>query len=221
MRFVRFVMRFVLSLAVFSCAANDAQLEAKVAPELHSSAHATVSILGVMKGGRMSADVWPDFAPSFFGGACPIAFDDKLDPAIASAVDQHVRANGMTESLFGAFGAATDADLVLLLEVSGQLPKVKSSSPVTFRGGTKRGALPNPTADDDEDENHDALEMSAAIYSVRLGRSVGSVSMRYTGKSASEALDRFSKKLSATLEGTRCTAWKGTWPAPEAIKALK
>ena len=208
MRFVRFVMRFVLPLAI-SCAGSDAQLEAKVAPELRSSPHATVSILGVMKGGRMSADVWPDFAPSFFGGACPIAFDDKLDGSIASAVDQHVRANGVTESLFAAFGAATDADLVLLLEVSGQLPKAKSSSPVTFRGGTRRGALPSPT-DDEEEESHDALEMSAAIYSVRLGRSVGTVSMRYTGKSARDALDRFSKKLTTSLDGTRYTGWKGS-----------
>jgi hypothetical protein len=223
---VRFAMRFVLFAisGVLSCAGSNTQLDAKFAPEMQSSPHATIAVLGVMKAGRMSADAWIDLSPAIapaFGGSCPVAFDDKLDGAVASAVDRQARENGVTESLFGAFVGATDADLVMLVEVSGQLPATKASHPISFRGGAPRGAMPSPT-DDDDDESHDALEMSASVYSARLHRSVGTVSMRYTGKSAREALDRFAQKLGASLQGTRCTGWKqGAWPDPDAIKALK
>lgn len=231
----------VAFVAAISCAGEDAELTARFAPEMQHAPRATIAVLGVLKGGRMSADAWTDLSPAISaalgGSACAAAFDDKLDARLASAVDHHARENGVTNELFRAFAGATTADLILLVETSGQLPASSAPgnappaplggglAPTAGRGmgggmpsGGARHAMGPPPEDDG---TRDALEMSASIYSARLGRSVGTVTMRYTGKSAEDAVHRFARKLGTALEGTRCAPWKSdAWPEADAVRTL-
>jgi hypothetical protein len=238
-------MRVWLAFVVaVSCAGEDAQLTARFAPEMKQTPRATIAVLGVLKRGRMSADAWTDLSPaisSAFGSSvCAAAFDSNLDGRLASAVDKHARDNGVTDALFGAFAGATTADLILLVETSGQLPAASprdggASDPARggpMRGGSRQmgggmgaigtgGALHPMGPPSEDDGTRDALEMSASIYSIRLGRSVGSIGMRYTGKSADDAVRRFAQKLGESLEGTRCAGWKSdAWPDADAVRTL-
>ncbi len=234
------------SVVAISCAAEDAELTARFAPEMQQAPRATIAVLGVLKSGRMSADAWTELSPAISSAlgasTCVAAFDDKLDPRLASAVDHHARENGVTDAMFGAFASATTADLILLVETSGQLPAASSpdgGAPDPARGpggmgmggGSGRGmgggmasggsrlhAMGPPPEDDG---TRDALEMSASIYSIRLHRSVGTVAMHYTGKSAADAVHRFAQKLGASLEGTRCAGWKSDgWPDADTVRTL-
>jgi hypothetical protein len=227
---------FGLALAASSCAgSSDVALDARFAPELGAAPHATVSVLGVLKSGRLSADAWIDLAPSISAplgsAACPAAFDAALvekDPTLAKAVDRHARENGVTDALLTAFARGAEGDLILVIETSGQLPTPASKHEETRRampaaptmgmgsgGGGRRGGggrgAPSPMPPTEEEESKkDALEMSASVFSVKLGRSVGAVTLRYTGDSAADALRRFSEKLGTSLHGARCVGWKTT-----------
>lgn len=242
--------RWIIAVAI-SCGASDTQMTAQFAPEMQTAPRATVSVLGVLKRGRMTSDAWLDLSPEISaalgGSSCAAAFDDKLDSSVASAFDKTARENGVTEALFDAFGPATDADLVVLIETSGQLPistskdggppeavTRSSSSGTGMRGGSGRGMgggmgstggmnlHQNGPPPSEDNGTADALEMSASIYSVRLKRSVGSVAMKYTGASAKDALHKFSQKLAESLQGTHCIGWKSdAWPSPESIRALR
>jgi len=203
-------------------------------------------VLGVLKSGRMSADAWIDLSPEIstaLGGTnCAAAFDDKLDSSLASAFDKNARENGVTDELFGVFAASTDADLVVLIETSGQLPvsavKDGGAQPMAptgtgMRGGSGRGMgggmgptggmrMHNMGPPPEDDGTKDALEMSASVYSTKLHRAVGNVGMRYTGSSAKDALHRFAQKLAESLAGTHCIGWKpDAWPAADAVRGLK
>ena len=53
----------------------------------------------------------------------------------------------------------------------------------------------------------DALDLSASLYSVREGKSVGLVSLEYQGQNADEAIGQLAAKLAQSLHGATCVGW--------------
>jgi hypothetical protein len=69
---------------------------------------------------------------------------------------------------------------------------------------------------------NDALDLSALIFSVSSGRSVGRIALEYTGTSVDEAISKFAAKIHESLPAASCTGW--TWEGkvdPERIKAIE
>jgi hypothetical protein len=205
--------RWLFVVALASCGSSDVDFVTKVAKDFRRDG-ATVSVFGVYKDGRMSADAWKDLAPalSLASNACEPAFGDELvatDRVLADAIDDEARSDGVTEELLDAFATAASGDVILLVTVAGQPPKDTTkhvAAPARPMGGRRRGMGPAPVRI--RTTNHDALEMSASLYSIRAKKTVAVVAMTYTGKNADEGLAAFAEKLRAELPALRCAAWK-------------
>jgi len=52
-----------------------------------------------------------------------------------------------------------------------------------------------------------SFEMSASLFSVRDHRSVGLVSMQYSGPSVDDAVSKLAAKLGVELPGSTCSGW--------------
>lgn len=89
------------ALACTSC--GDDAFTVRFAPE-YPRGQASVSVLGVFKDGRMSAEAWEQLGPTLaasFGSCTPLYGTQFLanDGEIASGIDDYVRANGVTDEL--------------------------------------------------------------------------------------------------------------------------
>lgn len=235
-----------LILAVAGCG-SDAKFATNYDPAFRRATNA-VSVLGVYKDGRMSSEAWNDLGPRFasaFGGeACDVFYSDALlakDPALAAAVDDEARANGVTDSLAGALAPASGAETIAFVTVlghAGHEPKgdkvmsesTAAPSPVggggggRSGGGGRRGGGGAPSGGGGPstgDAPHDVLEVAMALYSVREHRTVGIVAMKYDGESNSEGYAAFVAKVRAELPGAKCVPWKcDVRIDPDSMKAL-
>jgi hypothetical protein len=212
------------------CGFNDATYATSYAPGLRREGQ-TVSVFGVYKDGRMSAEEWSELGPRFstaLGGAlCESLHGDVLlanDRAAADAVDDNARADGVTDPLLDLFAPAAPADAILVFTVAGRLPTTRPptivdqpglSSPRNPRGmgargaGTAGGGISRVESGGRTTSSGslDALDMSARLYSVREHHTVAVVALTYTGKSLDEAIAGFIVKLRAELPGMTCKAW--------------
>jgi len=193
----------------------------------------TVSVFGVYKDGRMNAEAWSYAAPLFStalgGGPCESLYGDVLlpnDRSVAEAVDDDARADGVTDALLDLLAPAATGEAVLVVTIAGRLPTTRApnmSSPASASapspnprglgqrgaGGVSGGGL-SPVASGGPRVSYgsqDALEVSAALFSVREHRTVARVVMTYTGKNADEAMASFIVKLRAELPGMKCQPW--------------
>jgi hypothetical protein len=210
------------------CASED-QFAVHLAPGF--AAGAPVSVFGVFRDGRMTTKGWEDIAPKLdvLGlEPCGAVYDLDLvsnDGALASAVDDYARNYGVTDALLGAFGPAAQADLVLVVVISGALPKHSPSegrvpppsAGMTRAPRTSLSARAAPRVDPG------ALEISASLFSVRKRETVGVVSMRYTGRSEDEAVTNLDAKLKAVFPGLSCAGWDlASHPVDaEAVRAMR
>jgi hypothetical protein len=74
-----------------------------------------------------------------------------------------------------------------------------------MRGGM--GARPQHSQTHTVRRDPSAFEVSASLYSPKLGRSVALVGMRYTGPSEDEALKMFVEKFGAFLPNASCVGF--------------
>ena len=212
------------------CAA-DAQFATKYAPTFRHDGK-TVSVFGLYKDGRMNAEAWTDFAPRFseaLGGAqCESLHGDVLlpnDRPVAEAVDDDTRADGVTDGLLDLFAPAAPGEAILVVTIAGRLPTANAANAnasaqtgqprANPRGPGARGAgaAGGGLSPVESGGPHmyalaqDALEISAALFSVREHHTVAVVAMTYTGKSLDAAMAAFIAKLRAELPGMRCQPW--------------
>ena len=225
-----FSATLLLSLATAACGSNEVNFTTRFASGFSPTRH-VVSIFGVYKDGQMNAEAWGSFAPkvsSALGAAkCEAGYVDastaNANPALWTAVDEYTRSNGPTDDLLGEVAPAAQGDLVLVLTVAGRVPEKdkvqlqpESSSPGMTGGGRGgmggMGGTHNPGAGSMRSPStpagsKDALDLAALLYSVSEKRSVGQISLEYTGHSLDDAWAKFAERLRESLPGASCAGW--------------
>jgi hypothetical protein len=216
----------LLAAAAGSCGDLHASFATRVASDFPPAGH-TVSVFGLFKDGRMSADTWEDLgadlSAAFASGACEAEYRDQLlssNASLSSAIDDYVRANGIGDELLDAVAPAATGDVIVVFTISGKLtpntidggtsamppqtPTTTMRGTTGFRGG--HGPMPGGRMRSFGGSS-EALDVSASLYSVAQHRSVALVSMQYVGDNLTDALRQLSEKLRATLPGSKCGAW--------------
>jgi len=222
-----FVTFGVLAIVLaFACDEGDAHFSTKVASDF-TPARRTVSVLGVFKDGRMSADGWsalaPRLAPALGAQRCEVGYDELAAAGgpLADAIDDFARANGPSDELLGELSPAAKGELVLVLTYAGKLPDrsmadagaagSRSTAPAfgaSARGGMRGGGMGGRAPLNSEAHvDSNVLDLSASLYSVDKARAVALVTMQYSGTSLDDAMSRFAAKLSESLGGSRCVGW--------------
>jgi hypothetical protein len=217
-----------LIIALAACAEDDMQYTVNYAPEF-ARGRMTVSVFGAFKDGRMSPESWDDLSAkisaSLGSQACPVAYSRDFatsNQALASAVDDYARANGITDDLLDQFGPAATGDTIMVLTVAGHPPQRLTDAGAEPQGAARpsrrggggrygRGQMSAPSSRPTPTD-HNVFELSASFFSVRSHHSVALASMAYTGPSAEVALQKFADKLRAAVPGATCAGWH--WDAP-------
>lgn len=218
--------RLAAALWICACGSGDARFDVKYAADL-SHAPVSVSVLGAYENGRMNEAAGSSFAhhvSRFFGPeGCNAGFDEQLRKVNAegfSALEAQAEAGGANDELLRMIAPAAHGDFILVLEMFGSLtmssenprtpyrdsspmalarsPWAASPSPGVVAVPTRRRVAPEPAPD---------LEVSASMFSVRLQRTVTSVTMRYTGSSLDHALQRLAENLATMFPNASCRPW--------------
>jgi hypothetical protein len=210
---------------VVACESSDARVATNFASGF-TPEHHTVSVLGVYKDGQMSIDSWNTssarLSPSLGAAACVAGYSDDLRAAnadLSSAVEDYARSNGPTDDMLTQLAPAAKGDLVVVFTLAGKLPGPKSKDPGSGNsaptgavggGGHAHAGLhrSSPVAAAAAAEN--TLEIGATIFSVAQGRSVGQISMQYSGTSIDDAMTKFSARLAQELPQAQCSGWDWT-----------
>ncbi len=224
---------FALGLASSACGDEDINFAVKYAPGYSNSGNA-ISIFGVFKDGRMSPEAWDDLGPRFSAAfhdtSCDIAISSDLrrsNLALFTAVDDAGRQTGITDVLLDRFGPAAVGTSVLVITISGRVPKAKDATHSATRSQMMRGgsggrgrrspAPHNPGRKSDSE----VFEISGSLFSIAQHRSVAQVAMLYKGTSEEEALTKFVAKLGASFPGASCRGWKpDALPTDDTIRRL-
>ncbi len=187
--------------------------------------------------GQLSTESWsslaPRISPALGAARCDAAYVAPIAPdhaALWSAVEDYARSNGPTDELLAQLAPAANGDLILVVTVAGKVPehhKAQASGdsppPPTptmggrggmggGRGGGMGGGGGRPGRESfGSGASADALDLSASLYSVAEGRSVGLIGLEYSGATADDAFALFAAKVAQVLHGTRCVGWN--WDA--------
>jgi hypothetical protein len=221
---VRPVAALLFSMSV-ACAEGDPPFRAKYASDF-TPGPANVSVFGVFRAGRLNLETWsvvgPVFSRAFGHDLCESAHAGQLmgsNPELASAVDAYTRENGVTEELLAEFAPASQGDLILVVTIAGgprrlsNPPQGSSTSgrrPARTVGGKIRGmgGRPLPRLKDPNRPGAPApLVVSAALYSVRLGHSVGAFNLTSSEPDVDWVLESFAHQLGAAIPGSTCSGW--------------
>ena len=214
---------------VGACAADEAQFNVQVAPG-YTQERTTVSVFGIYKDGRLSAEAWDSIGPAVSASlgkpSCETAYSGALllkSPRLAAAIDDYVRASGVTDDLLTQVAPAALGDTVMVVSLAGHVPerlggvprrvRVPSSPNGEFGG---HGAPPPSYSYRPNLTDGNVLEVSATVFSVRLHHSVARLHMSYSGKSVEGALQRFTERLRAALPGASCAGWDWSGPIDDA-----
>jgi hypothetical protein len=204
-------LRSLLAFAILvvACSPNDVVLHSRFAPGFDGSRR-TISVLGVYKDGRLSADSWGNVAASiarWLGGRrCVAGYSESFvagNPELSLAIDDYAREHGPTEELLGRIAPAATGDLVLVVTIAGHPPATARSSLAdeAAQRSAARGARQRRASDANR------LDLSALLFSASDARVVGVVELDYGGASWDDALQRFADRLGATLPGATCAGW--------------
>ena len=233
MRFSPSTCALPLALVLASACSDDAQFTTRFASDFAPAQH-TVSVLGVFKDGQMSAEAWESVGPKLsapFGATCDTAYTSLAasNPALSSAIDEYVRANGPGDELLEQLAPAATGDVILVFTIAGHVTGKPSSTPDTSTvsgsgasggqmmgggaSGKYRGAQPGGAGGANGGRGMArpnavaAFEVSASLYSVSQKRAVGFVTMQYDGPTQDDALQRMARKLGVSLPSARCAGW--------------
>jgi hypothetical protein len=224
-----------------SCSDPHTHFTTRVASDFPPAGH-TVSVFGIFKEGRMSADMWDelgtDLSAAFATGACQAEYRDDIvtsNAPLSSAIDDYVRANGIGDELLDAVAPAATGDMIVVFTIAGKVGTgaidagagaMPPAPPTTMMRGTTgyRGAH-GPMVSGGPMRffggNADGLEVSASLFSVAQHRSVALVAMHYYGDSLQDALGQLAARLRATVPGSTCGAWNaGVHVDDQKIRAL-
>ena len=210
-----------LALALAGC--GDEAFTVHRTPEFPRSG-ASVSVLGVYRDGRMSPESWDllrhRLTPIVGPGGCEPGYPEAVassSPALAQAVDDYTRANGVTEDVMAELAPMARGDLILLVMMTGRphgpadkAPSTTPTQPAAVRPGGRRGYQGTSAPSHVPGGEPDAFEVMASIFSVRSHHTVGALNMRYSGASLDEALDAFSARLAQELPSASCAGWNPT-----------
>jgi hypothetical protein len=218
-------MNYVLGLlvGVAACAGSDAEFHVSTPS---TARDLTVSVLGVFRDGKMMPEAW-DLGAALVapigGASCPILYSNDLvtaHPDLATAIDNHARANGVTEPLLASLAPATTSDAIVLIEISGHPPKVLRSE-TTLRPVTGQMTKPASPYQTHTVTDGSSFDVDVSAYSVREHKIIAELAMRYTGKDTDHALRLFTERLGTTFPGWKCAAWRPDAPIdPQTITAL-
>ena len=231
--------------ALAACGGGESAV-GRFAPDFAATSH-TVSVFGVYRDGQMSSEAWltlgPRISAALGTGRCDAAYSEPLvssRAAMWSSVEDYARSNGPTDELLGQLAPAASGDLILVLTVAGHIPEKKSGgsamdqpmpqmSPqgMSGRGGMGGGMPGGSGGHASHESSHsgasgDALDLSASLYSVQAGHSVGLVSLEYQGQSTDEAISLLAAKLAQSLHGATCAGWN--WDAkidPDRLRQMR
>ncbi len=230
----RFLCSIVLSLilAGAACVKDPMQFSAQYASGFTRDGLA-VSVFGVFKDGRMSADSWDHLGPALSmphgPSTCKTGYGKDLasaNPALSSALDDYSRANGITEELLDRIGPLAQGDVILVITMAGHPPRpmagadagaskgvgAQSSGQGGQGGGSGRHRRQQGSSTHRaNDAVADVFQMSASFFSVRLHQSVAVVNMTYSGPSLDEAVKAFADRLQDAVPHSRCGGWN--WEA--------
>ncbi|HEX7500045.1 MAG TPA: hypothetical protein VF524_07025 [Polyangia bacterium] len=129
-------MSMLLTSALAACATTEeVQPQVAVAPVPDAAKPESVSVFGIFRNGRMSAEAWGDFGKAlstpFDDGICKAAYDvvfADANPELASAIDDYTKENGVSDELLAKFAPLAKGDTILLIAIDGQLPKPAAAS---------------------------------------------------------------------------------------------
>ncbi len=125
---------------------GDTDFDVKQANDFAPSGRISVSVLGVMKDGLMSQEIWeslgPKLSPALRSQKCDTRYDATFvaeNKGVASAVEDYTRANGVTEPLLTAFSTSAEGDVMMVLSVSGRASS--ETTPYSPGGGAQMPGL--------------------------------------------------------------------------------
>ncbi|HET6340054.1 MAG TPA: hypothetical protein VFG30_42890 [Polyangiales bacterium] len=197
-----------------------------------------ISTFGVKRDGLMMRDGWhalgPEMPAPFGANSCEVAYTTQNVtnmPELASAVDDYIRAHGVTDALLAQFTPVAQGDAILFIAISGSPQHTGDSGPPSAaamggrgRVGMQGGAFGGGGAGNVGTSSSDSgggFEVDAVFYSVADKRSVAEIRMNYRGKRIDDALQLFNQRFAKEFPGTQCRGWN--WSAhvdPAAIKKL-
>ena len=221
---VRSLLAVVIAFSAVSCEGGT-QYAVRYAPEF-APGRTTVAVFGVFQGGRMSPQAWYPLSArvsaALGGTSCAPAFGDALkraDTELYAKLDEEVAANGVADEIVETVAGKTDAEVIVTLSVHGRVQHAKAPAlgedPTAQRrsdptmGGRRSGAAGGGQHRRSRARGvaWPGLEISASLYSVKLKRSVGRISMHYGGASVDEAVTLFTNRLRQELGGSTCRGW--------------
>jgi hypothetical protein len=235
----------VTAISFVACS-HGPQVQAAVAPGFSASGHG-VSIVGVMKDGRLHPEAWKwigaelsrPFGPQF----CEAAFRDELkreDPPLFEFADKEAKQNGVTEPLLEKFASRAKGDLLLVVELWGEPPQKRpgtdgapapmgtpaapgygGGSGVGARGMGPRGmAAPRgPQARMRSPGEDGSYGLAVSVYSPQTKQWVAAAKLTDAGTDSDEGVRRLAEELARMLPGATCAGWSFEAAAPEAAPA--
>lgn len=208
-----------LALSAASCA-DGPHADVRYAPE-YTPGPAKIAVLGAFTHGRLSAESWYPLAPRVSSAlgrtTCDAAFGDKLkraDPELYEKIDADVTENGITDEMLDRIAPKSGADLIMTITIHGRIdrsmtPAATSQDPTIpgYRPGAAGGNPGRGRQSRGRVMEWRGIEMSASLFSTKLHRSVGRITLRYPGSNADAAVTAFAAKLGMELQGSKCQDW--------------
>jgi hypothetical protein len=201
---------------VCACAGEETQFSTRVAVDMPRDLPLPISVFGVFRDGRMNTRTWDDFSPRLDAlglEPCAAIYDVDFvanDGALAAAIDDYTRRNGVSDSLLAAVGDAAKADLILTFVVSGSVstrrPPPEGRPRVAPSGMYRppRGAYaPQPGPH----REPVGLEINAALFSKSRHAVVAAVVLHYNGRSENDAIAMINAKLKDLFPTATCEGW--------------
>lgn len=210
---------WILLVASPLACAETPRIEARYAPEF-TPGPTSVAILGAFHAGRLSAESWSPLSARVSGAfgttSCEVAWSDALktaDPDLHAKIDEEVAENGITDEMLGRLAPKTDAELIVTVSVLGRIER--SAAPSAGEDPTLPGRRPGAMGGMRGRSRGRGkvivwrgIELAASLFSVKLRRGVGRITLRHPGTNMDEAARLFAEKLHAELGGSTCRAWR-------------
>lgn len=220
---------------VIGCAGTTFDVQS--APGWPRASH-LVSTFGVKRDGLMMRDGWhalgPEMPAPFGAQQCAVVYDAPTltgMPDLGTALDEYIRAHGVTDQLLTQFAPAALGDTILFIEIYGS-PQYKgdsgppSAAAMGGRGrvGMQGGAFGGGLSQGGTSSGSNAMTgfgIYAVLYSVADKKSVAEIRMNYAGKRIDHAIQLFNTRFEKEFPGAHCRAWNLAGKVDvQAIKSL-
>lgn len=216
-RFANVFLTIAFPLQLISCgsASSESTFFVKHAPVF--SRARTVSVFGAIHHGGASKSAWGSVAPAFADamGAtyCEAGFVEQLRDTNADAflaIEQEIELGQVKEELLQSVAPAASGESILTIQIFG---RVRNANVDTRRILVAHGGGSEPRSDTATAlaSPPPTLDISATLFSKHQRRTVGLLSMTYSGASLDEALHEFVKKLHSMMPNFVCRGWN--WSA--------